>query len=66
VDTVPDPLLPLQSGSAGNRTRTSEHGHRITENIKYIRWGGVDWIGLAKERDKWRALVNAVMIPRVP
>jgi hypothetical protein len=24
-------------------------------------WGGVDWIGLAKDRDKWRALVNAVM-----
>jgi hypothetical protein len=21
----------------------------------------VDWIGLAKDRDKWRALVNAVM-----
>jgi hypothetical protein len=22
--------------------------------------GGEDWIGLAKDRDKWRALVNAV------
>jgi hypothetical protein len=22
---------------------------------------GVDWIGLAQDRDKWRALVNAVM-----
>jgi hypothetical protein len=23
--------------------------------------GGVDWIGLAQDRDKWRALVNAIM-----
>jgi hypothetical protein len=26
-----------------------------------IGWGGVDWIGLAQDRDKWRALTNAVM-----
>jgi hypothetical protein len=27
---------------------------------------GVDWIGLAQNRDKWRAVVNAVMNLRVP
>jgi hypothetical protein len=27
--------------------------------------GDVDWIGLAQDRDKWRALVNAVMNLRV-
>jgi hypothetical protein len=29
-------------------------------------WGSVDWIGLAQDRDKWRALVNMVMNLRVP
>jgi hypothetical protein len=31
-----------------------------------IGWGGVDWICLAQDRDKWMALVNAVMILPVP
>jgi hypothetical protein len=43
---------------------------RWVNNIKMdlleIGWGGVDWIGLAEDRDKWRALVNAVMNLRVP
>jgi hypothetical protein len=43
---------------------------RWVDNIKMglleIGWGGIDWIGLAQDRDKWRALVNAVMNLRVP
>jgi hypothetical protein len=26
-----------------------------------IGWGDVDWIYLAQDKDKWRALVNIVM-----
>ena len=27
---------------------------------------GIDWIDLAQDRDRWRALVNAAMNLRVP
>jgi hypothetical protein len=29
-------------------------------------WGDVDWIGLAMDRNRWRALVNSVLNLRVP
>jgi hypothetical protein len=29
-------------------------------------WGDVDWIGLAKDRNRWRAVVNSVLNLRVP
>jgi hypothetical protein len=31
-----------------------------------VGWGDVDWIGLAKDRNRWRALVKSVMNLRVP
>jgi hypothetical protein len=30
-----------------------------------VGWGDVDWIGLAQNRDKWRAFLNSVLNLRV-
>jgi hypothetical protein len=35
-------------------------------NLEEIGWDGIDWIGLSQDRNKWRALVNAVMNPLIP
>jgi hypothetical protein len=31
-----------------------------------VGWGDVDWIGLAQDRNRWRALVNSVLNLRAP
>jgi hypothetical protein len=31
-----------------------------------VGWGDVDWIGLAKDRNRWRALENSALNLRVP
>jgi hypothetical protein len=38
----------------------------IKRNLGEVEWGDVDWIGLAKDRNRWRAVVNSVLNFRVP
>jgi hypothetical protein len=47
----------------GRPRRRWEDGVRM--NIREIGLEGVDWIRLAQDRDRWRAVVNAVMNLRV-
>jgi hypothetical protein len=37
----------------------------IKMDLKDVRWESKEWIDLAQKRDRWRALVNAVMNLRV-
>jgi hypothetical protein len=49
---------------------TGRPRRRWEDNIKMglraVGWGAMCWIDLAEDRDRWRALVNAVMNLRVP
>jgi hypothetical protein len=47
----------------GKPRRRWEDGIRM--DVREIGLGGVDWIGLAQDRDWWRAVVSAVMNLRV-
>jgi hypothetical protein len=40
--------------------------YNIKMDLGEIRWDGVEWIDLAQDRDKWRALVNTVLNLWVP
>jgi hypothetical protein len=38
----------------------------IKADLLELGLGGVDWIGLVQDRNRWRAFVNAVMNIQVP
>jgi hypothetical protein len=60
----------LLVGKPGGRRPLGKPRRRWVDNITmYLLqtgWGGVDWIGLAQDREGWRALVNAAVKLRVP
>jgi hypothetical protein len=35
-------------------------------DLQYVYSGGIKWIALAADRDRWRALLNAAINLRVP
>jgi hypothetical protein len=40
--------------------------NNIEMDLRDIKWDDMDWIGLAQDRDNWRALVNVVVNHRAP
>ena len=57
-------------GKSGGKKPLGRSRLRWDDNIKMglqeVVCGDMDWIDLAQDRDRWRALVNAVMNLRVP
>ena len=57
-------------GKPEGKRQLGRHRRRWEDNIKMdlqeVGCGRMDWIEVAQDRDRWRALVNAVMNLRVP
>jgi hypothetical protein len=60
----------LLMGKPEGRRPLGRPRRKWSDNIRMdlveVGWGEVDWIGLAQDRDRWRALVNSVLNLRVP
>jgi hypothetical protein len=60
----------LSVGKPEGRRPLGRPRRRWVDNIRMdlveVGWGDVGWIGLAKDRNRWRALVNWVLNLRVP
>jgi hypothetical protein len=55
----------LLVGKPEGRRRLERPRRRWVDNIRLnlveVEWGDVDWIGLAQNKERWRALVNSVL-----
>jgi hypothetical protein len=60
----------LLVGKPEGKTTLGRPRRRWVDNIRMdlgeVVWGDVDWIGLAQDRNGWRALVNSILNFRVP
>ena len=51
----------------GNNLEDPDVNGRIILRWIFRKWdGGMNWIDLAQDKDRWWALVNVVVDPRVP
>jgi hypothetical protein len=55
-----------EDGILHSYRRENLKSHNIKMDLREIGWDAMDWIDLARDRDQWRALVNAVVNLRVP
>jgi hypothetical protein len=57
-------------GKQGGKRPLGRPRRWLVDNIRMdlgeVRLGDMDWIGLAKDRNRWRAVVNSVLNLRVP
>jgi hypothetical protein len=62
----------VHTGFGGNSEGKSSLGRRscrwedsIKIDLKQVGWEGVDWVELAQNKDKWRAVFKMIMNLRV-
>jgi hypothetical protein len=59
-------LMGTPDGKRQLERQRSRWEDNIKMNVQDVGWGGMDWIYLTEDRDRWRAVVNAIMNLRVP